>query len=183
MTATSRRRRILVPLATLTAATGIAIASGATFSTSTASTGLVASGTLKQTNSNSVAFSKSNLKPGDTVSGTVTITNSGTLPSTYSLAETELENTFATQSLLSLSVTDSAGNVVSSGELGATAPVVLGTFAVNESRTYTFKVTFSQDAPNAEQGKTARTSYAFTSVQTAAENFTATQGGTAVTNP
>ena len=180
MTATAaaptRRRRLLVPLATLVAATGIAIASGATFTASTASTGLVASGTLAQVNSNTVAFTKDNLKPGDVVVGTVTITNSGSLPAEFTLTETQVENTFAPKTDLTLSITED-GTEIYKGTLGAAAPITLADFEAGEDRSYVYTVTFNAAATNAQQNKVARTTYTFDSVQTEAETHTPTQSG------
>ena len=176
------RRRLLMPLATLVAAAGIAVASGATFSTSTASTGVVASGTLTQVNSNTVAFSKSNLKPGDVVTGTVKITNSGTLPAAFTLTEAEVTNTFAPKSDVQLVITQN-GAAISSAPLGAAGAVDLGVFAAGEARDYGYTVTFSSGASNAQQGKGAETRYTFSSVQTEGESFTGTQGGTSTTAP
>ena len=176
-----RSRRLLVPLATLVAAGGIVAASGATFSTATASTGLAASGTLTQVNSNSVAFSKSNLKPGDVVTGSVTITNKSSLPATFTLKEDEVTNTFAPKSDLTLKITEGA-TTISTATLGAAGTVALGTFTPDQSRTFTYTVTFAQSASNLQQGKTAETRYTFSSVQTAAETFDGTQGGTQTTS-
>lgn len=136
MTATPRRsRRLLVPLATLVAAGGIVMASGATFATSTASTGLAASGTLTQVNSNSGAFSKSNLKPGDTVTGSVTITNKGSLPANFTLSETEVTDTFSPKRDVKLKIVQGA-TTVSDATLGAAGTALpLGTFAANEAST------------------------------------------------
>ncbi len=186
MTATAvaspARRRLLVPLATMVAASGIAIASGATFSTSTASTGVVASGTLSQVNSNTVAFSKANLKPGDVVTGSVRITNSGSLPAAFTLTEAEVKNTFAPKSDVQLVITQN-GTQVSSTTLGSAGAVSLGVFAAGEARDYGYTVTFSSAAANTQQGKESETRYTFSSVQTAAETFTGTQGGESTTAP
>jgi spore coat-associated protein N len=190
--ASRRNRRVLVPLATLLAAAGIAVASGATFSTSTASTGLVASGTLKQVNSNSVAFSKENLKPGDVVKGSVTITNDGSLPGTFEIVESQQLNTFAPAGDVTLVIVEKkevAGSPVSttitsaSTTLGTMGTKQLGTYAAGESRTYDYTVTFSSAAANTQQGKRAETRYAFNSVQTAAETFEGTQGGSETRDP
>jgi spore coat-associated protein N len=180
-TATPRRtRRLLVPMATLLAAAGIAVASGAAFSTSTASTGLAASGTLRQINSNSVAFEKGNLKPGDTVTGSVTITNSGSLPGTFTLTEadvSEAATAFSPKSDVTLEIKQS-GTVVSAVKtLGAAGSIPLGTFAAGEARTYDYTVTFASTAANSQQGKTARTTYTFSSVQGPAETFSSVTGG------
>ena len=180
-TAPRRSRRLLVPLATLVAAGGIVMASGATFATSTASTGLAASGTLTQVNSNSVAFSKSNLKPGDVVTGSVTITNKSSLPATFTLAEAEVTNTFAPKSDLTLKITEGA-TTISDTTLGAAGTVALGTFTPDQARTFTYTVTFAQSASNLQQGKSAETRYTFSSVQTAAETFEGTQGGQPTTS-
>lgn len=171
-TATVRpsRRRALLPLATLLAAASIAMASGATFTSATTNDGnTYAAGTLEQTNSRDGAriFDLSNLKPGDTVTGSVVITNSGTLPAIFTLSEDEVANTFAQKDLLTLTVTDEAGQVVT-GRLGGIADTVLPVFAANESRTYTFTATLDPAATNANQGKTAQTTYRWDAVQTAA---------------
>lgn len=180
-TAPRRSRRLLVPLATLVAAGGVVMASGATFATSTSSTGLAASGTLTQVNSSSVAFSKSNLKPGDVVTGTVTITNKSSLPATFTLKEEEVTNTFSPKEDLTLKITEGA-TVVSDTTLGAAGTKPLGTWTAGEARTFTYTVTFKQTASNLQQGKTAETRYTFTSVQTAAETFTGTNNTTQTTS-
>lgn len=186
VTASTRTRRLLVPLATLVAAAGIVVASGATFSTSTASTASAASGVLKQTNSNSVAFTGVNLKPGDVVKGSVTITNSGTLPAVFTLTETEGVNSFAPKSDLTVQITENgpAGTrALPASTLGALPQQSLGEFAVGEQRTYAYVVTFNSGALNAQQNKSATTTYTFSSVQTAGQTYDGTQSGVEVTNP
>ena len=186
MTATTaaaprRSRKLLVPLATLVAATGIAFASGASFTTATASTGLAASGTLTQTNSNSVAFTRENLKPGDVVTGSVTISNDGTLPAWFTITEREDSNTFANKALLNLTISEGT-TVVYDGPLGAAGSKPIATpFAAKTSRTYLFTVKLSADAGNVEQGKRAATTYVFSSVQSAPTTFSGTQSGTVTT--
>lgn len=172
-----RSRKLLVPLATLVAATGVAFASGANFTSATASNGLVASGTLTQTNSNSVAFSRTNLKTGDVVTGEVTITNSGSLPAWFSISEAESANTFANQALLNLTIKDGAA-IVYDGELGAAgSKPVAAAFAAGEARTFGFTVTLSATAGNVEQGRSAATTYTFNAVQSAPSTFEATESG------
>lgn len=182
VTAAPRRsRKLLVPLATLVAATGIAFASGASFTTATASTGLAASGTLTQTNSNSVAFTKENLKPGDVVTGAVTIDNDGTLPAWFTITEREDSNTFVDKTLLNLKISEGT-TVVYDGPLGAAGSKPIATvFPAKTSRTYDFTVTLAASAGNVEQGKRAATTYVFSSVQTEPSTFTGTQTGTATT--
>lgn len=176
-----RSRKLLLPLATLVAASGIAFASGASFTTATASTGLAASGTLTQTNSNSVAFSRENLKPGDVVTGSVTIDNDGSLPAWFTITERQDSNTFVNKSLLTLKIADGA-TVVYEGPLGAAGAKAIPTaFPAKTSRTYDFTVTLSADAGNAEQGKRAATTYIFSSTQAAPSTFSGTQGGSVTT--
>ena len=179
----SSSRALVLPLATLLGAAGVAVASGATFSTSTASSGLAASGTLRQVNSNSVAFSKDNLKPGDTVTGAVTITNSGTLPAIFTMTEATVTDTFSPASDVALSITDETGKSLSNATLGTAGTLQLGTFAAGEKHTYTYKVTLASTAGNAQQGKTAQTTYTFASVQTSATDYTGTQGGSSADVP
>lgn len=183
MTATAtaaprRSRKLLVPLATLLAATGIAFASGASFTTATASTGLVASGTLTQTNSSSVAFSKENLKPGDVVTGVVTITNTGSLPALLTVTEktpVSGDISFDTQYLNLKVVETGVPTPLYDGPLGSARTFVtarpLGTGTADKSKTLTYTVTFAQGAPNDQQGKRAATTYTFDTVQTSAETF------------
>lgn len=178
-----KTRALILPMAALLAATGVALASGATFNTTTSSSGLAASGTLRQINSNSVAFSKENLKPGDTVSGTVSITNSGSLPAQFTLTEATVSNTFSPTSDLTLAITDETGRSISNTTLGSAGAISLGTWAAGEQHTYTYKVTFSSAALNSQQGKRAETTYTFASVQTAGEDFVNTQGGSVTDVP
>ncbi|MTV24498.1 hypothetical protein FTX61_03575 [Nitriliruptoraceae bacterium ZYF776] len=175
-TRTSRTRRMLVPVATLLAAASIAIASGATFSSTSANAASVAtSGTLTQSNSNANATiftGAGNIKPGDTVVGTVTITNTGTLGARFTLNEVDATNGFQTPSNLQLVVTDTTdGSEVFSGTFG-TMPaggIALGEFADGEARTYRYEVTLAEGATNVEQGRTARAEYRWDAVQTDGE--------------
>jgi spore coat-associated protein N len=167
-TATSASRRILIALATMLAAIGIAAASGATFNASSANADNVhATGTLTTLNSNDGAiFNATNLKPGDTVIGTVTISNTGTLDAGYTLVE-QADNPF-TGDLLTLVITDTAtGATIYDGTLGKAGSIDLGTWEADTARTYRFTTTLDIDATNAEQGKTATATYTWNALQTA----------------
>lgn len=168
-----RNRKVLAPLATLLAAGAIIVGSGASFTSSSASTGNVyATGTLSQSNSkaNEAIFDAANLKPGDVLRGSVVIENTGSLPAVFSLSE-DATNGFTDPSALSLQVSHGTTDVYAGtfGELGAA--LVLGEFAPGEARTYTFAVTLSADAGNAEQGKQASATYAWDSIQTAGQTI------------
>lgn len=179
-------RKILVPLATLTAAAAVAVGSGATFTTQTHNTiSSVASGSLVQTNSkaDSALFNLSNMKPGDSVTGAVTITNSGTLAQKLTASELQVSDSF-TAGDLKLVVTDTTDSrTVYSGNFGSmgTAVSLLAndgsdTWAAGEAHNYSFVVTLVSAAGNQDQSKSASASFTWDGVQTAgtATNQTAT---------
>jgi hypothetical protein len=166
--------KALLPLATLAAAGAIAVGSGATFSSTTGNTiSAVTSGTLSHTNSKDgqAIFNLTNMKPGDTLNGSLTLTNTGSLPATFSLTEATSTNGFVTPSNVTLDIVDTtASKTVYSGTFGGLtdgAKNDLGNWAAGEAHTFKFTVKLLQDAPNAEQGKTASAVYAWDSVQLA----------------
>jgi len=166
-------RKILVSLATLLAAGAVAVGSGATFTSSTGNTiSAVTAGTLTQSNSKSgqAIFNLTNLKPGDTLNGSLALTNTGSLPASFSLTEVSSSNTF-TGANLTLDIVDTtAKSTVYSGSFGGLADGtknVLGDWAAGTTHNFTFTVKLAQDAPNADQGKTAAAVYAWDSVQLA----------------
>lgn len=95
----ANRRKILVPLATLTVAGAVAVGSGASFTSTTASTTAVSSGVVSHSN-DVTSLAIENIKDGDTITGSVTVTNTGTLPSTLTLAQTGGDSTFVPGDLL-----------------------------------------------------------------------------------
>lgn len=173
-------RKILVPLATVLAASAVAVGSGATFTSQTGNTiSAVTAGTLAQTNSKAgqAIFDLSNVKPGDVVNGSLTLTNTGSLPANFSLTESSSVNGFGNNqaggaSDLSLTITNTTKGVQvftgSFGDLVDGTPVSLGHWAAGEANVYRFSVTLAQDAPNADQGKTASAVYTWDAVQDAA---------------
>ena len=174
-------RKILLPLTTVLAAGAIAVGSGATFSSTTGNTiSSVTAGTLKHTNSKDgkAIFALDNMKPGDTLNGTLTLTNTGSLPAAFSLTEVSSSNGFGgttAGSNLTLDIVDAANNAsVYSGTFGGLvdgAKTGLGTWAPTEAHTYKFTVKLAQDAPTADQGKTAGAVYQWDSVQLAGQTF------------
>ncbi|NDK30881.1 hypothetical protein FH975_03695 [Nesterenkonia sp. Hz 6-5] len=173
----SRRRRLLLPLAGLLTAAALVLGSGADFvSSSVNDNNAYTTGTLSQTNSkaDSAIFNLDNLKPGDTVSGGVVLTNSGTLPASFKLTE-DASNGFAKKSNLQLTISDAKGGPAlwsgTFGELTSSGALDLGTWEAGETREFTFRVTLAQSAGNAEQGKTASASYTWDAVQTEATTY------------
>lgn len=166
---THRARKALIPLATLLAASALAIGSGATFTSASNNTiSSVTSGTLTHTNSKAdqAIFTLGDMKPGDTHTGSLTITNTGSLKAAFRLTEVSSTNQFEH---LSLTITDTTNSTpVYSGPFGGLedgAAEALGTFAPSEARSYDFVVHLDQAAPNSEQGKTASAVYSWDATQ------------------
>ncbi len=177
MNTKTKSRKVLIPLATLVAAGAVAVGSGATFSSTTGNTiSAVTAGTLTHSNSKAdqAIFSLTNLKPGDTLNGTLTLTNSGSLPAKFSLTEVSSANGF-TASDLTLDIVDTTSSTsVYSGTFGGLADGTkneLGTWAGGSAHTFKFTVKLNQDAPNANQGKTANATYKWDSVQLDGETY------------
>lgn len=173
----SRRRRVLLPLAGLLTAAALVVGSGADFVSSSVNSGnAYTTGTLTQTNSkeDSAVFNLDNLKPGDTVNGGVVLTNSGSLPASFKLTE-NATNGFANKSNLTLSISESQGGPAlwsgTFGELTTAGPLDLGDWAAGETREFTFSVKLAQGAGNAEQGKQATGTYTWDAVQTEATTY------------
>jgi len=159
------RRKVLVPLATLLAAGAVAVGSGATFTSTTASTTSVASGKVEHTH-DVTSLDITNIKPGDVIRGSVKITNTGTLPAGVTLRETSSTNGFNGDNLkLRLLQGD---NVLFNGTFGALADdtvLSLGDLAVAGSTSVQWEVTLVQTAGNTDEGRTASASYQWVSTQ------------------
>ena len=85
-----RPRRTLGALATVLAAAGLTVASGADFTAPSANpANTFSTGTLSMSNSaaNAAVLTASNLRPGDSSSGTVDIANTGSLSGAFTLTE------------------------------------------------------------------------------------------------
>lgn len=164
-------RKILVPLATLSAAAAVAVGSGATFTSTSGNTiSAATSGTLTQLNSKdgSAVFDLTNLKPGDTLNGSLNLTNTGSLPATFSLTETVSTNGFSADNLTLTITNTTSGATVYNGTFGGLvdgAKTDLGVFQPGAANNYKFTVKLAQAAPNTDQGKTASATYQWDSVQ------------------
>ena len=181
-TTARRSRRFLAPLATLAVAGALVIGSGADFtSASNNSNSVVASGSLKQTNSrsNAAIFNVNNIKPGDSVKGSVVITNNSSMPQKFSVTETATSS--FTAGTLTMTVvetkTDGTTSTVYTGNFGGFATKDLGVFTTGEARTYAYTVTLLQAATNEEQNEIARAAYAWTGTQTNATPVDQTGAG------
>jgi hypothetical protein len=187
-----RRRpwRVLGALACLLVAVGLAVGSGANYSSASANpANTFSSGTLTQSNSKDGAaiLTASNMKPGDSANGSVTITNTGSLPGTFSLAKSNLTDPVTgtggvkLSDQLDLKVEDTTGSpstppVVYSGKLSAMGTVALdydpstaGTqdqfAATNGARTYKFTVTLPSSTTNGYQGTSTSVEYDWAAAQ------------------
>lgn len=183
--ASSNRRKVLVPLATLLAAGAIAVGSGASFTSQTTNSGnSYTAGKLAQSNDVSGAlFNLDNLKPGDVITKDVTITNSGSLPAAMALSGTA-SNGFAHKNYLTLTVTDGGKAIVAKTALADLAKVALPSNSTatapvpawepKEQHTYSFSVALDKAADNTDQGKTATASFTWDGTQENGKTFSGT---------
>jgi len=154
-------RLVVLPLASLLAAAGLTVGSGADFRSSlVVSTPSTTSGALSPSNgrANSAIFRLGNLKPGDSLTGSVVIANSGWLVERGT-------NGFVKKDNLSLVI------AAPTAPTAPTAPIWVGTFGAltregplalggdGTPRKYIFTVTLAPSADNTEQGRTASASY------------------------
>lgn len=147
--------KLVSALFVLSLATMMAVASGASFTSTSANAGnVVATGNLTHSNTKAPGFilNASKLKPGDSDTGFTDITNTGDVAGVFTLSKSNLVNSDAANPLgskLDLVVED-LGNPSSpsapvtkySGKLGAMGAVSMGTLAANEAHRYRFTVTF-----------------------------------------
>src|SRR3954453_3141738 len=120
---TRHPRRTLATLATVLAAVGVTVASGADFTAASANpSNVFSTGTLSQFNSaaNSAILTASNLRPGGTpATGTVDIANTGSLSGAFTLTRgtpVDSDNTNPLSQKLDVTVTDCGAYA------GSTAP-------------------------------------------------------------
>jgi hypothetical protein len=178
-------RRTLATLATVLAAVGVTVASGADFTASSANpANTFSTGTLTMSNSsgNSAILSLSGMRPTDTTTGTVDIANTGSLSGTFSLTRGTPDDTNPTYPLstkLDVVVDDCGayagstapacgdgddvnkytGTLAQMGTAGHTISS-LGSFAGGAKHRYQFRVTLDGTADNNYQG--AGSTVAFT---------------------
>ncbi len=143
-------RKLVGALAVLMLAAMMAVASGASFTATSANAGnIVTAGTLSHGNSQSGAIlSVDNLMPGDSAVGTVTLSNTGDGAGVFSLTKSNVANSdpahpFSEKlDLLVQDVSDATPVTMYSGKLGAMGVRPAGTIAAGSSREYRFTVTF-----------------------------------------
>ena len=164
-------RKVVGALFILMLAAMRAVASGASFTSTTPNVGnVVAAGVMKiDTNKNGGAIlDVHGLVPGHSDSGTVTLTNSGDAAGVLTLSKNNVVNTGAPlSSKVDLVITDTSdGSTVYSGKLGSMGSRPAGTIAKGASKTYDFTVTFPEGgaADNAYQGSTTSVDYAWDAV-------------------
>ena len=187
----ARPRRTIAALAIALAAAGVAVGSGADFTSRSANpSNTFTAGTLTSDNSRDGAalFSPSNLKPGGAPqTGTVDIANDGSIGATYTLTRDQLTSTDSGESnpapfaaKLNLVVTDcgafsgdaapscgDGGDVaVYSGTLAAMDGAVrLGDWAAGEKHRYVFAASLDASAGNEYQGDGSSARFVWDAVQ------------------
>jgi spore coat-associated protein N len=143
-------RTLAGALAMLVVAGALAVGSGASFTSQSASPGnMITAGALTVSTDKGAIFHAANLQPGDTVTGTVTVSNTGDVPGVFSLgmASPALSGTGSSLAgRLQLTVDElDPGNGVTATPLPATlvadvGTAALGTWAGHTSRTYRFSL-------------------------------------------
>jgi len=144
------RFQLLLVVAAVAVATSAVFASGASFTAHTANASNVfSSGTLAMTNTpTGMSTTISNLVPGDFHSGTVVIKNTGDVQGHFYLEPVAITaDTKGLAAQLNLVVKDGATEIYN-GSLAGMTQQDLGVFAVNDSHTYTVKVTFPDQGRN-----------------------------------
>jgi spore coat-associated protein N len=172
-------RRTLAALATVLAAVGVTVASGADFTAQSANpSNVFSTGTLTMSNSRSDAavLTASGLRPGDTKEGTVDIANTGSLSGAFSIGRGTLNDSDSQNPLsgkLNVVIDDCGafsgstepgcgdGNDVNryTGTISAMASHQLGTFAAEEKHRYRFRVTLDASAGNVYQGDSSTVTF------------------------
>jgi spore coat-associated protein N len=152
--------KLVSALFVLSLAAMMAVASGASFTSTTANAGnLVTAGNLTQTNSKApgAILTVAGLRPGQSDSGTVDITNTGDAAGAFTLTKAGLSSSDAVNPLsakLDLVIEDLGGPAAPgapvvrySGKLGSMGVVALSTYAAGEAHRYRFTVTFPDGGP------------------------------------
>jgi len=170
-------RKVVGALFILMLAAMMAVASGASFTSTTPNVGnVVAAGVMKiDTNKNGGAIlDVHGLVPGHTDSGTVTLTNTGDAAGVLTLSKSNVVNAGAAlSSKVDLVITDTSnGSTVYSGKLGNMPARPAGTIAKAGTKTYDFSVSFpdgdassgTSGSDNAYQGASTSVDFAWNAV-------------------
>jgi spore coat-associated protein N len=177
-------RRTLGALATVLAAAGLTVASGADFTASSANpSNTFTTGTLTMSNSadNAAVLTASNLRPGNSATGTVDIANTGSLSGAFTLTKSSVTDTDSANPLsgklnvvvddcgaFSGSTAPTCGDVDDVNKYSGTLADMstsghgvnaLGTFAGNDKHRYQFRVTLDTSAGNAYQGDSSTAAF------------------------
>lgn len=176
---------LLASLATVLAAAGITVGSGAGFTSKSANpANTFSAGVLSQANSvDGAILTASKMKPGESASGTVKITNDGDIAGTFSLSQVDVVDTAGANggklsSKLDLKIEDvtnaaSPVTVYDGKVAGLTTAKDLGAYAAGSSKTYKFTVSFpdggtpssTTTGDNAYKGSSLSVGYQWDSVQ------------------
>lgn len=140
-------RKVVGALFILMLAAMMAVASGASFTSTTPNVGnVVAAGVMKidTDKSGGAILDVHGLVPGHNDHGTVTLSNTGDAAGVLTLTKSNVSNSGpALSSKLDLVITDNSdGSTVYSGKLGNMPASPAGTIAKGASKTYDFKVSF-----------------------------------------
>jgi hypothetical protein len=186
----NRRMMVLLTLAILVLAATALVASSASFTAASANpNNTFSAGVLKHTNSKDgsavfdTATMNKKMKPGDTATGSVVITNNGDATGKFMLSTSALSSPVGANGghladTLTVVITNTtAGYTVYSGPInavpaGAWTKAANATWAVNESNTFSFVVTFPDNGKaggptsgdNAYQGATMSINFDWESV-------------------
>jgi len=163
------RFQILLALAGIVIASTAIFASGASFTAQTANAANVFStGTLAMTNTPSgMSATIAGMVPGDFHAGTVEIKNTGDVAGHFYLEPVAVSaDTKGLAAKLQLVVLDGTTEIYS-GTLAGLTQKDLGTFDADDSRTFTFTVSFPDSGPgadNAFMGATTTAAFDWTAV-------------------
>jgi spore coat-associated protein N len=143
-------RKLVGALFVLMLAAMMAVASGASFTSTSANVGnVVTAGTLEHTNDKNTILTVDDLMPGHSDQGTVTLTNTGDGDGLFTLTKSDLVNSnpalpFSSKLNLRIDdVTDPANPVQKyDGKLGQIGAEDMGIIAPGASRSYLFTVEF-----------------------------------------
>jgi hypothetical protein len=137
----SHRWLLLAALSLLAVALGTAMFSGAKFTSRSANTASLVTGSIQLSTTkpnDATIVSAVGMKPGESRSGTIAIGNEGGVAGTVSLNASGLTGTVLA-AVIDFKLEDITGGVTTqkwSGKLGVFPGVNLGNFAVNEKREY-----------------------------------------------
>jgi spore coat-associated protein N len=143
-------RKLVGALFVLMLAAMMAVASGASFTSTSANVGnVVTAGTLEHTNDKNTILTVDNLMPGESDSGTVTLKNTGDGDGLFTLSKSDLVDSnpaLPFSAHLDLVIEDvsvpASPALKYTGKLGDVGTEDMGTIAPGASRTYKFTVTF-----------------------------------------